>query len=429
MIRKIVFFCLIFLILLISCNHLYGYEVVDEINTLLSREKYHEGLKLINKGLSRTEDLSPEENALLLQSKARFYHEFAGDVKRAADIYKKTYTLGLPVSSPILKDSRENIRSLRDYLVKYKKNYELFRCIRRDVRDKSSIFQQVERLKMIIEGTEDSTQQALAHYYLGNVYSALEKNLKAYRAYKTALRYKPCLGYHLAAVAFKDKSYKEWIEGLLKGLTWFVLGLTGLLIIAIMISSRPWRWLTLKKVGVFFAATSVISILVLFVLFLMTRVFSPSGAAYYGEPVFVNTSFGGFGFEILKTFFIYVFIGLFASSVPALCTIRFRHVMTWRSINIIISMILFISLMMNFYLEYKENLSDYSLQFFSKDETHRFSYFSGDSYYLIKDVRPFVLTDPKTYQGLNIDKMNEPVFRKWLEDQYTIIQANKGEIH
>jgi hypothetical protein len=66
-------------------------------------------------------------------------------------------------------------------------------------------------------------------------------------------------------------------------------------------------------------------------------------------------------------------------------------------------------------LRYGYDSSDYSINSFYREKNKTFSYFSGSAYFRLRDVRPFVLTNPKAYPDLGTKKIDEPVFARWFE--------------
>ena len=67
------------------------------------------------------------------------------------------------------------------------------------------------------------------------------------------------------------------------------------------------------------------------------------------------------------------------------------------------------------FLRYGYDSSSYSINSFYREKNKTFSFFSGSTYFRLRDVRPFVLTNPKAYPDLGTKKMDEPVFARWLD--------------
>ena len=106
-------------------------------------------------------------------------------------------------------------------------------------------------------------------------------------------------------------------------------------------------------------------------------------------------------------------------------TLKFKHRWTWKLINVVVVIMLFTTMYSVFVLRYCKDSSDYSLNLFYREKNDTFSYLSGTTYFRLRDLRPFVLTNPRAYFDLGTIKMDEQVFSKWLEKQKEIIKSSQ----
>jgi hypothetical protein len=136
---------------------------------------------------------------------------------------------------------------------------------------------------------------------------------------------------------------------------------------------------------------------------------------YMSPPIYYRANFGGFNAWLPIKSLLYILTAFVGVILLVISALRFKHRWTWRLINIFSAILLFSSLFTVFFLRYGYDSSNYSINSFYREKNKTFSYFSGRTYFRLRDVRPFVLTNPKAYPDLGTKKMDEPVFARWLE--------------
>jgi tetratricopeptide (TPR) repeat protein len=392
-------------------------DVITQINCCFENEQFTQGLNILQKGLNERTELKP---ALLLM-KADFYENYAGNLLQAKRFYQQLIQLNLPEDQKYMIDARAGIKRIGDYDRKYAKEIKLFAEIEKRTGEDTKSEKLTAQLLEIISSNSDKLLLANAYYYLGNVYLDQKIYWPAYRMSLKVLELKPAFYYYLPVNTLRYDAYKQWLLNLITNIVWTLLLALLIFIALVFYLSRPWQWLSIK-----IAVSAIIIILFFSAICLLTMWIVNKTAApppdYMSPPVYYKASFGEFNTWLPVKCLLYILTASAGTIILVTSTLKFRHRCTWCLINILTTILLFSSLFTVFFSRYSFSSSNYSINSFYREKSKTFSYFSGRTFFRLKDVRPFVLTNPRAYPDLGTKKMDEPVFAHWLEKVGKIIK-------
>ncbi|MGD9109317.1 MAG: hypothetical protein PVG93_00120 [Phycisphaerales bacterium] len=397
-------------------------DVVTRINSCFENGQFTEGLNMLQKELSEIskgqrpniEDERTKLRPALLLMKARFYEDYAGNLLQAKRFYRQVLQLKPPAEQKYLVDAGAGIKRIEDYDRKYAREIKLFTKIKKQTGRGAELEKVSAQLLKLISNNSDELLLASAYYYLGNVYLDRGMYWPAYKMSLKVVELKPAFHYYLPVNTLKYDAYKQWLLNLIVNIVWFMLLALLIFIAAIFYFSRPWRWLNIRVV------TSAIIIILLFAVFgllimwLINKTATPP-PDYMSPPMYYRADFGGFNSWLPSKYLLYILTASVGAIILVTSTLRFKHCWTWRLINVLAAILLFSGIFTVFFLRYGFDSSSYSANSFYREKDSVFSYFSGRTYFRLRDVRPFVLTNPTAYPDLGTKKVDEPVFAEWFE--------------
>jgi tetratricopeptide (TPR) repeat protein len=385
-------------------------DVITRINRCFENKQFTQGLNILEKALNEKKELKPE----LLLMKANFYENYAGNLLQANRFYRQILQLNLPSDQKFMIDARDGIKRIEDYSQKFAGEIELFKEIEKRTREDANLEKLNTRLLEIISNNSNELLLANAYYYLGNVYLDQKIYWPAYQVLHKVVELKPAFNYYLPVNTLQYDAYNQWLLNLIADIAWTVLLALLIFISMVFYLSRPWQWLNIK------IAVSAIIIILLFaafgllVMWIINKTSAPP-SNYMSPPIYYRANFGGFNAWLPIKSLLYILTAFVGVIILVISTLRFKHRWTWRLINIFAAILLFSGLFTVFFLRYGYDSSNYSINSFYREKNKTFSYFSGKTYFRLRDVRPFVLTNPKAYPDLGTKKIDEPVFARWFE--------------
>jgi tetratricopeptide (TPR) repeat protein len=385
-------------------------DVITQINRCFENKQFTRGLNILEKALNERNELKPE----LLLMKANFYENYAGNLLQANRFYQQILQLNLPSDQKYTIDARAGIKRIEDYSQKFAGEIALFKVMEKRTREDAELEKLNTRLLEIISNNSNKLLLANAYYYLGNVYLDQKIYWPAYQMLLKVVELKPAFNYYLPVNTLQYDAYNQWLLNLIADIAWTLLLALLIFIASVFYFSRPWQWL-----NVTIAATAITIILLfaassLLAMWIINKMSAPP-PNYMSPPVYYRANFGGFNAWLPIKSLLYILTAFVGVIILVISTLRFKHRWTWRLINIFSAILLFSSLFTVFFLRYGYDSSNYSINSFYREKNKTFSYFSGRTYFRLRDVRPFVLTNPKAYPDLGTKKIDEPVFARWFE--------------
>jgi tetratricopeptide (TPR) repeat protein len=396
-------------------------DPVDRAQRRFEEGHFAEGRSLLLETLAETRNL-PEKQALVLEALARFYGQLVGDLDQSAAYRRRILQLPLAPDDPATVEARENIAEQEARLVRYGAENAILAHARTlagrgDETERESC---IAQLRDLCAQQRDYPQLAVAYYYLGELSFLLRRNGEAYRAFNKAIQLRPAIGFYLPAPNRRDWVFRLWIREILGKVAWGFLGVALVVAAVLFYLSKPWRWFGLRHA--LLTAALVFSWWTLFrvVVWAAGRgVEVPS--QLFQEPVYVGTSPGSPFSEILNTLFGYSLVGILGTFIFCVATARLRPRYTRSLINSMVSLLLFSSLLVVFYLRHCRT-------FAPSPGEGKYPFLGGAFCYSdVTGQTSYILIDPTAYPGFheNVLNVDEGEFREWF-GQYAS-SDNEGE--
>jgi multisubunit Na+/H+ antiporter MnhB subunit len=267
----------------------------------------------------------------------------------------------------------------------------------------------------------------------GKIYHAIGRyHYFDLRDYKTALVMfkKACKVYpeqyndptQSAARSFIEVCSAEYSLIVIKRLVKAILFAVILITIALYGVTKPWKWFSAKKFTALLLLICGAVVLFLLLDHIASRAVSPSSGYFYA-PVFSNEQLEGFGSRIRTSILLFFITGVIAIIIAVIPLSRIRFRFTRTALSLLFTLLVFLGITGLFCFHQTRGRSDFSTFSFEMNEASAFPYLTGKWYWMAKDFKPYVISDPRKFMNLNVYLSNEPVFKDWLEDKYAKIKA------
>jgi len=432
-----VFFVIVFSTTILAETVYPSQDVIAEINLCFENKEFSKGDGILNKELRAISKLEQsgiknEKTRLkpaLILTRAQFYENYVGDLKKAKMFYKLVTQFEFSDAKKEILSAQDGIKRIDAFNTKYDKQLQFLQKVNRHVfgfGKKQHDQEFIDMLSDFVSNTNDEQLLALAHYYLGRLFFSKEQQepLLAYKAICKSLELKPAIGYYVPVIGRKEAAYERWFSNLITHFLWVIAAVLLVFIALVFYFSRPWQWFNFRTAIFVLAVSLLFAVLMLFVMWLVIKM-TTLPENYVSPPVYFRTDLGGFNNFIPTKFLLYTLTALGGTICLVVSTLQFKHRWTWRLINVVVVCMLFTTMYSIFVFRYCKVPSDYSTTSFYREKGETFSYLSGVTYFRLRDLRPFVLTNPRTYPDLGTAKMDEQVFARWLEKQNEIIKSSQ----
>ena len=432
-----VFFVIVFSMVILVETADSSQDVIAEANLCFENKEFAKGKKILDKELKAIRKLEQggiknektELKPALILTQAQFYENYVGDLKKAKRFYNLVTQLGLSDTRKELLSAQDGIKRIDAFNTKYNSQLQFLQKVNRHVfglGDKQQDEKIVGMLSDFVSNTKDEQLSALAHYYLGHLFfnKKQQEPWQSYKAICKSLELRPALGYYLPVVDRKEAAYEQWFLNLITRFVWATTAVLLVFIALVFYFSRPWQWFNFRMVVFVLSVNLLFAAFFALAMWLVIKM-TTLPENYMSPPVYFRTDLGGFNSLIPTKFFLYTLAALGGTICLVVSTLRFKHRWTWRLINVIIVGVLFTTIYSVFVMRYCREPSEYSLNSFYREKGDTFSYLTGTTYFRLRDVRPFVLTNPRLYPDLGTAKMDEKVFESWLKKQNEIIKSSQ----
>lgn len=384
-------------------------DPVGAAQELFDQGEYAKGLELLNTAC-RVKRRSHLEYARLLTKLAYFYEHYAGDPRRVRGYLREIRKLELAPDNPDVLAAEETAARLDRQAAQYRTEDQLLARVRVTRYDQATYQRRVVEITALIRDRPDYPRLAAAYHYLGENHLHLEQYRRAYRAFDKALELRPALGFSLPTPARRDRAFELWMRRDLSRGAWAALGGILLLASVLFFAGKPWRRLGLQHAQV------LLFVVVLWWLFFRVAVwgFGASASlepATFPAPVYLYSAVGSPMSDVLDTLFAYGLVGVVGAYLLAVGLSRYRPRWTWAVVTAAVTLLLFASLLTQFYLRHARVT-------FQPAAQGRYAHLRGTFYYsLTEDQDPFILTDPTAYCGFQktIKDMDEPELQRWFK--------------
>jgi tetratricopeptide (TPR) repeat protein len=391
---------------------------LEQVRAYLADGDYHRAHQLMEKALRRR-DLPMEERLEMLTALATFYENQVGDDKRALKVWQRIIAMasadGFPagVAHQAADRIEERFRRLSDL----QKQLNLMRAaaVQPGRHADHRFHHRMERQHNELRQIEVTSETAPAvNYTLGLTLIALDRPFSADRAFGRVLKQRPAYGLFQPVGRLQQTARHHWIRRLLKRTAGTILVLFWVAVTVGVGLARPWRWMCWRHLaaGVIMAA-------------IWTAMFQAAlhwpgrqeAAAsfinrdgFYPTPTYVHTRPGTPESEVADRLFYY---GLMMISGVYLLAVSTADISRHRRRQIVCSaaaLVFGLALMTQFYYTHCENKS----RLYRRNNTDR-AWLSAQLAFRSSEPEPFLLTDPKSYPGVELASISDPLLVEWLQ--------------
>lgn len=390
-----------------------NYEPITLATEHFGQHQFTEGRAALISRLG-TPGLSAAEKSAILGAMGDFYCEHVGDFRNGLKYYQRA--LKLQPDNTDLKGRIEHILSSQK---KYAKIDKLVGEIRRGPNwlvNVPGTKAKIDTLKQLVIESPDYYRMAEA-YYCFAIYNVGEsKDLKALDYFSQAKSFKPAINFFIPlrnnAEFVRTRLTRRVVTTSTRSILAFMFVLSAVLFYA----ARPWRWMTLKNIGVFIILLTVLCGLMLAVGNLLSGRYVNSESTQQmvslGET-YLYTSLIGPAFSIYATFLMYLiaaFLIIYVFALGASALIGKRSVAV--VLNCIAGTVIMASLVCTFYLKNCDMKTKNSLElspgiFFNTSDAMLLT---------IKGIEPYLLTDPDGFPNPGVSHNTNPPLESWARE-------------
>jgi len=363
----------------------------------------------------RDRSLATDERAFVLDRLARFHEEMTGNFERAKEFSRAVLKLATAADHPTRARAEARFARLAAGVRKYREEYSLLDAMRVETADPDELTARIARLRGLIARNAECPRLAEAHFYLGSALAAAGRHRPARRQYDRALELRPGLDFHLPVNSKLKRSRDTWVR---EFSLWAARAALGLLLAgggAAFYLSRPWRRLGVRHV----AAAGALAAAWWAFFSVAARVCGgvAAGDGAGGGPVFVSGAPGSPGSEVLGVLFGYGLVAVAGSFVMAAGASRLRLAWTRGAFGAAAALVLAACLMTVFFLRHCDRAGR-----FEPHGDGPLRHVLGTVRLPVANIKPRALADPRSYPGLDLTNLDEARARRWIEEQYAVIE-------
>lgn len=272
----------------------------------------------------------------------------------------------------------------------------------------------IEDLRTIVERQPDYYRAAEVYYYIGVHYVELERYRRAAAAFDRALELKPAMMFYVDVGFQVEIARTRYQRRAASRIAWTALIVLLLVGGAVFYASRPWRGVPIRAfvvlgiaillwVGTFLASYA-----------LLARTVDVEGlsARYTGEcPAYVSAERGSPGSEVTDRLLVYGIMGVAGVWAFAVGLRKLRKGLLRVSAGAALGLVLFSSLAAIFYLRHCDTEGTFESS--GRPGTAEY-YATGSVQFFLRDLEPFILTDPLRYPNLVVLHTSDEHFANWI---------------
>jgi tetratricopeptide (TPR) repeat protein len=391
---------------------------LNQVRAYLDDGVYRSAHQLLEKALRRR-DLPMEERLEMLTTLATFYENQVGDDRRALKVWQRIIATASADASPaaIARQAADRIEARLRRLGDLEKRLHLMRvaAVQPGRHADKSFHRRMQRQQKELRQIKVTAETApLINYTLGLTLLALDRPFSADRAFGRVLKQRPAYGLFQPVGRLQQTARHNWIRRLLKRTAGTILVLFWVGVAAGVGLARPWRWMHWRHL-----AAGVIMAVIWTAVF-QTALHWPGrqeAAAsfinrdgFYPTPTYVHTRPGAAESEVADRLFYYGLTMISGIYLLAVSTAGIGRPSRRRMICGVASLAFGLALMTQFYYTHCENQS----RLYRRNDTAR-AWLSAQLAFRSSEPEPYLLTDPKSYPGVELASISDPLLVEWLQ--------------
>lgn len=396
-----------------------------------ARGDYQEGVRLL-KSAAGNADQAGSLRLGAMGDLARFYANQVGDHARAIRLYRQA--LRISTADGAIHDRLENERdrliaaeTARHRLNQTLRQLKMATFQRRlpgeEERQLALLRKNIRQLNAILVSNPSYHRRHEVHYILGLTHLTLDHPFRAMRSFDAALALKPAMGLAQPIERLLDKARVQWLRISGRWMAWGVLGVLLVMLALAGYRSRPWRWLRLGHLliglvvilawcGLFYGAHRTLADPEV-----AGRLINNDGV--YPTPIYIHLLFGTPGSDVAEALFGYGLAAVSGIVLFAMVMGRIRRRWLARLLNLSFA-VFFAGALATLYTL---NWCDTKGRLYSASEAHA-TFSTAYLAYPMADPEPYLLINPRFYQGLDLSSIDDPVLIEWLES-YAIASGER----
>ncbi len=390
-----------------------SYESTTLATKHFSQHQFAEGRTVLIDRLG-TPGLNTAERSAIWGAMGDFYCEYVGDFRSGLDYYKRARK-----SQPGNADLKGRI----EHILSSRKKYADIDKLVGEIRSRPNWLvnvpgtkAKIDTLKQFIIESPDYYRMAEA-YYCFAIYNVGEsKDPKALDYFNRAESLKPAIAFFIPLRNNSKIVRTRFTRRVVTSSTRNVLVFMFIASAALFYTAKPWRWLTLKNIGVFIILLAVLCVLVLAVGNVLSARYVNSESTQQmvsaGET-YLYTSLNSPGFSIYATFLMYLAAAflltyVFALGASALISKKSVSVV----LNCIAGTVIMASLVCTFYLR------NCDMKTKNTPELSPGAFFNTSNALLltVKGIDPYILTDPERFPNPGVSHNTNPPLENWARE-------------
>ncbi len=390
-----------------------GHGFIVAYRERISAGEYKKALLELNKGVRFKEKFSVSTLTEVLFEKSRFYEQFVGNYGGALDQLRQLELLA-GVEQESIKRARREAARLEHLLDENRIEGELVKTLI-SLGHHPVAPTQFEAIRQALDRRPSTPYAAHLHCFAGRAWLSEGAHRRAAEAFGRAYALKPAIDLLVPIreqlLLAEEKQQSDWYVDL----AWGGVALLGLIFVPLFYLRRPWRWLRLSHL----MSPATVGLLWLVVYRVSSEVIARTmNAEAVGERTGVVLATPGMDiFALLDALFWFGLCGVVGAFVIALVTSRLEWGWLQLLVNTVASLLLFCSLAGIYYLRYLTDAK--AIPGRSAESLPRGFEFPVDN------PLPYVLSDPKTFGGMNYEKLHEPIVQEFIKRHYEGIDATQ----
>lgn len=395
---------------------LYSSKTLSRTDSLFNRHEYYKGLSILKNSLKR-ENLSDTDKAEYFISIAGVYKDKVGDYKVAKKYHQSVLSLNLAEDNRYVQIAGQEIAEIEEFEEKYRSFDQKLKDISNQIPRLQDAQKIDEYIKFLLETRKQDPayyRPADINYHLAQSYFVREKFGKAYKYFRKTEILKPAYYLFKPIKSYKNLAYKNWIRNLLLSISRIFLITFLFLTIFLFYLSRPWKWL--KSAHLIYGIIVILawSGLYFLIYYLLTKNFFSSEDLIYdlnlALPAFIESDVGSPGSEIVLILFKFSLIGIFWMFIFSFGLKNIKK--QWKAVGIsrLSGILLFSALTIVFYFHYCDVVT--------KTSTQEKNIFTKKLYFFQYDPEPYLLIEPKSYPGIDLNEIEDKNIREALQKFY-----------
>lgn len=397
----------------------YGINTFSQIDTVIDRSRgmfaehnFGEGSVLLSNYLYANPPLDSLSLAKVQFELAMFYRNYVGDMERSMNFLQQVTTNNLKADNELLMQAHKHIAQQKSIVEKYAEADKVFSELKIQSSRQSSSEEIAGfnvQLENLVEQNPGYYKNAEVYYVLGSNYHKLEKYAKAKKHFRMAIEEKPAISYMVPVDTNLQSSIKSYKLVYAKQFSSIFFGIFLLITIVFYYKAKPWRWLSWEFAKTLLFLIVLWSIIYFIIFFLAGKsigAFHSENNSFSKEITYLFTFPGYPGSKPAWALYLYGIYGLtgifvFSAGISVLKNSRVKNIAIP-----VVALLLFYSFTKVFYVKHVHD----KVGTLSFNET----LWQKSFLYGIKEIEPYVLTNPKAYHNLDVEGVTTEVLQEWI---------------